>query len=357
MTFVGAPNNQSDRNFVMHELVPLLLEAAAPYMANADTALLTRVRSSEFVFVGADARFKSFQPWAEWLTERARAYQPELNVHGYDVAWAPLASATEQFGHWLQTLMFDLGLGYEPDRYSEALHTLRRAAADEGTSLLVVAFLSALRGTDEMPGIMAAMHAYADSLGVPDWRVAVPPTTDHFHQRRFMATLTGSGGAGTVVFVYATGTSASRLVWRVYADESGREYLGQLASKACEGWRAESNPERTLGALHAVPDDLIGTTTAGQQQPRVTNVRDITTPCDAASYRTLLSCVRSFVGSKYADGHLETGEAWNQAVVMPQRMTGIHVTRTDLHRALREVGWVQDSTSGMWYYSEPKYTP
>jgi hypothetical protein len=322
--------NQSDRDFVMRVLLPRLMRVVEPYMIQLDIPGVS-------LGAGFARRYSSFQEFYAIVLGDLVAYEPRVTPTGYDSAWANLAAAVNRIAWAVADAQHTLGLLMLPDRYSDALATVRILPEDVWEP--AIKFLDVLRGADEMPAILAEIHQYAADQGYPDWSVPVPPSADHFWQRRYAARLAD----GRQVLVYATGTPASRLVWRVYADWEGREYLGILATMTCEGWRSVRDPERR-GTL--IPESRLAGTDPGVP---IARIDDITVPCGNFEFAQLLAAVRAFVHSKYVDGHVSDGEAWEMAVVMPAMMAGIKVTRSDLRRALAEAGWIRKGGHGYWY--------
>jgi hypothetical protein len=322
--------DQTDREFVMRVLLPRLMRVIEPYMARLDALGVN-------LGAGFDRRYNSFQEFYAALLGDLVAYEPRCTPTGYDSAWASLAAAANKIAWAVADKQHRFGLSMQPDRYSDALATVRILPGNVGEP--AIKFLDVLRGTYEMPAILAEIHEYAAGRVYPDWSVSVPPSSDHFHRRRYTARLAD----GRQVLVYATGTPDSRLVWRVYADWDGCEYLGVLATMTCEGWRRVSDPER--GGTLIQESQLAGIEPGVQ----IARIDDITVPCGDFEYRQLLAAVRAFVWSKYVDGHVSDGDAWEMAVVMPAMMAAIRVTRSDLRRALAEAGWTRKGTHGYWY--------
>ncbi len=322
--------DQNDRDFVMRVLLPRLMRVIQPYVMQLDA-----------LGVGLGPSFNrsygSFQEFYWALLGQLSGYEPLYSPTGRDSAWAYLGAAAERIARAVADNQHKLGLSTQPDRYSEALATVRILPGDVGDP--AIGFLDALRATDDMPAILAEIHEYAAGCGHPDWSGPVPPSDGYFHRRRYAAWLPDYGQ----VLVYATGTPESWLVWRLYADSEGREYLGILAVMTCEGWRRVRDPERG-GTL--VQESQLGSTGSGV---KIARIRDITEPCGEFEYGRLFAAVRAFVHSKYHDGHISDGGAWEMAVVMPAMMAGIRVTRSDLRRALKESGWVRQGASGFWY--------
>jgi len=336
--------NRADRNFVMRTLVPRLLRELQSFEAEAD-ALLSSPAYSGITVLCTGQPYTSFTAWREALVAALEAYEPELTQTGYDKAWGRLRSWAESYGQWFQGFMHRISGLEGPDRYSEALATIRRLPGEADSP--AIALLSALRGVDDMPAILEMIHDYATSQGYLDWRVATPDNPDDFYSRRYTAGTYYDGQPVGQVWVFATGAPESRLVWRVYDDPDGRSYKGILASPSCEGYRPVRDPER---GGYVVGEHRLGCERLPHLDIRVDTVQDISTPCSKEAFAVLCTAV-SRVWSKYADGHLSEAEAWNDAVVLPAIMVGIRVNRSDLRRALTARGWVcRDHARGYWYY-------
>jgi len=323
--------DQTDRNFVMHDLLPRLMRVIGPYMARLDAAGVNPGMPYAL-------RYGSYQEFYAALIDQLTGYEPHYTPTLYDHTWANLAAAVNRIAEAVANNRHSLGLSMQPDRYADALATVRILPGD--ASEPTIKLLDVLRGDDKLPAILTEIHQYAATKGYPDWSVPVPPSPDHFYRRRYTAHLSFYGQ----VFVFATGTPASRLVWRVYADADGQRYLGILALMGVNGWTPVSDPERGGRLIHEL---LLTSTEPGV---RISQIKDITVPCGDFEYEQLLTAVRQFVSSKYADGHVSEGDAWDMAVVMPAMMAGIQVTRTDLRRALTEADWSRRVPYGYWYH-------
>ena len=117
------------------------------------------------------------------------------------------------------------------DRYGDLLAAVRRLPEESPHWLATLA--CGLRYHPELEAVLAEVHAFADTVygSTPDWRVTVPPEAD-------FATPPSSAQIGRLpVWLRATGSYRSCLVWRVYADQACRRYLGDLVTNTSAGLR------------------------------------------------------------------------------------------------------------------------
>lgn len=156
--------------------------------------------------------------------------------------------------------------------------------------------------------------------------------------------------AGKPVVIKAVGVATGHThdtIWGVHASD-GR-CMGTLVSGACDGLHYE-HPEQGIrfGALLCYAPRTLGPygpQDRGLGLYPVEGIREETPDCPDWAYRILLSTVASF-----CHGWLTEGEAWQNAVALPERMTfaAEEVTIGDLRRALRESGWHWDEIASQW---------